>query len=156
MGEIPKLNQRQKDHNRWHGTVCAVIVWKFGKLNPNKPILLEEASSSKNDPNFYTWCFPSVLAFYVHLRRSQSRHAGSRGDIQELTTHAHLNGDVETMANGFATEDAAPVKVSAILSYRQCRPKPKNWFWINLSIKKINVIVRIWARKISPSTKSQS
>jgi len=30
-----------------------------------------------------------------------------------LTTHAHLNGDVETMANGFATEDAAPVKVKA-------------------------------------------
>ena len=61
----------------------------------------------------------------MHLRRSQSRHAGSRGDIQELTTHAHLNGDIETMANGFATEDAAPVKVSAVLAHRQGRLKPK-------------------------------
>jgi hypothetical protein len=63
-----------------------------------------------NDPFIMIFNF-SVLAFYIHLRRSQSR--GSRGDIQELTTHAHLNGDIETMANGFATEDAAPVKVKA-------------------------------------------
>ncbi len=70
-----------------------------------------EVLSFKQIPIFTIDIFFSVLGFYIHLRRSQTQ--GSRGDIQELTTHAHLNGDVETMANGFATEDAAPVKVKA-------------------------------------------
>ena len=56
--------------------------------------------------------FAGVLAFYIYLRRSHIRLRGSRGDIQELTTHVHMNGDAEAIPNGFAhDESASPVQV---------------------------------------------
>ena len=56
--------------------------------------------------------FAGVLAFYIYLRRSHIRLRGSRGDIQELTTHAHMNRDAEAVPNGIAHEESgSPVQV---------------------------------------------
>jgi hypothetical protein len=78
--------------------------------------------------------FAAVLVFYIYLRRSHVRLRGSRGDIQELTTHAHMNGDVEGMANGFGHEDSAnPIQVKklfivicSLFNTDKSDTKPKN------------------------------
>jgi hypothetical protein len=59
--------------------------------------------------------FTAVLGFYIYLRRGQAGSTGSRGDIQELTTHAHSNGDIEAIGKGFGPEDASPIQVRIII-----------------------------------------
>ena len=68
--------------------------------------------------------FAAVLGFYIYLRRSQASSTGSRGDIQELTTHAHTNGDIEGMGQGFGPEDASPIQVRLIIL---CWATVENW-----------------------------